>query len=349
MATKFVNNMGEAMSRKFTRISIVVLVVGAASVTAAFAGSSAQARSASTSLSLVAYSTPREAYGKLIPMFQQTPNGDGVSFTQSYGASGDQTRAVAAGLKADIVALSLAPDVDDLVSAGLVDSKWKKQSYKGMVTDSLVVFAVRDGNPKKIKTWNDLLRPGIEVITPNPFTSGGARWNVMAAYGAMRRSGKSDKQAVKCLYKLFKHVPVQPDSARAATQVFAQGKGDVLLTYENEAVYAEKKGVHTEYHTPKATLLIETPAALTKSGQSIPAAKAFYKYLWSATAQKAFADQGYRPVVKRVAKKYHFYKPPGLFTISSKRYGLNGWAKVNRRFFDPNKGIMAKIERSIGQ
>src|SRR5207342_3900421 len=226
MATKFVNNMGEAMSRKFTRISIVVLVVGAASVTAAFAGSSAQARSASTSLSLVAYSTPREAYGKLIPMFQQTPNGDGVSFTQSYGASGDQTRAVAAGLKADIVALSLAPDVDDLVSAGLVDSKWKKQSYKGMVTDSLVVFAVRDGNPKKIKTWNDLLRPGIEVITPNPFTSGGARWNVMAAYGQVIQGGGTEADGIAYLNALFKNVPVQDDSARKSLATFTSGKGD---------------------------------------------------------------------------------------------------------------------------
>ena len=187
------------------------------------------------------------------------------------------------------------------------------------------------------------------MITPNPFTSGGARWNVMAAYGAQRRAGKTDKQAIAYLYKLFKHVPVQPDSARSALQIFAQGKGDVLLTYENEAIYAEKKGVHTEYRTPKSTLLIETPVALTKSGASKPAAKAFYKYLWSSTAQKAFADQGYRPVVKSVAKGYHFFKPPGLFTIGSAKLGLNGWVKVNTRFFHPEKGIMAKIERSVGQ
>jgi sulfate transport system substrate-binding protein len=142
-----------------------------------------------------------------------------------------------------------------------------------------------------------------------------------------------------------------PDSqeyADAANQL-AQGKGDVLITYENEAIYANKKGIHTDYRVPKATLLIETPAALTKSGVNKPAAKAFYKYLWSSSAQKAFADQGYRPVVKSVAKGYHFYKPPGLFTISSTKYGLNGWVKVNKRFFHPEKGIMAAIERSIGQ
>jgi len=186
------------------------------------------------------------------------------------------------------------------------------------------------------------------VITPNPFTSGGARWNVMAAYGAIRRLGKSDKQAIQYLKRLFHNVPVQPDSARAALQVFAQGQGDVLLTYENDAIYAEKKGVHTQYQIPTSTILIETPAALTKSGLGKPAARAFYKYLWSATAQKAFADQGYRPVLKSVANGYHFVQPPGLFTINSRQLGLNSWTKVNHRFFDPNNGVMAKIERSLG-
>jgi len=315
---------------------------------AVLAGSAAGA-SKGGSVDLVAYSTPKDAYGKIISSFQKTQAGGGVDFSQSYGASGDQARAVAAGQNADLVALSLDPDVSMLVGKGLVPKNWNANSHRGIVSDSVVVFVVRDGNPKKIKGWGDLVKPGIQVITPNPFTSGGARWNVMAAYGAQRRAGKTDKQAIAYLYKLFKHVPVQPDSARAALQIFAQGKGDVLLTYENEAIYAEKKGVHTEYRTPKATLLIETPVALTKSGLRKPAAKAFYKYLWSSTAQKAFADQGYRPVVKSVAKGYHFFKPPGLFTISSAKLGLNGWVKVNTRFFHPEKGIMAKIERSIGQ
>jgi sulfate transport system substrate-binding protein len=314
---------------------------------ALLAGSAAGA-SQGGSVDLVAYSTPKDAYGKIISAFQKTQAGDGTSFSQSYGASGDQARAVAAGQNADLVALSLAPDIDLLAGKGLVPKNWAANSHRGIVSDSVVVFVVRNGNPKNIRGWGDLVKPGIQVITPNPFTSGGARWNVMAAYGAQRRAGKTDKQAVAYLYKLFKHVPVQPDSARSALAIFAQGKGDVLLTYENEAIYAEKKGVHTEYKTPKATLLIETPVALTKSGLKKPAAKAFYKYLWSSTAQKAFAAQGYRPVVKRVAKGYKFYKPAGLFTISSARLGLNGWTKVNRRFFHPENGIMAKIERSIG-
>jgi len=315
---------------------------------ALLAGSAAGA-SKSTTVDLVAYSTPKDAYGKIISAFQKTAAGNGVSFTQSYAASGDQARAVAAGQPADVVNLSLDPDIDLLVRKNLVPKTWRANAHRGIVSDSVVVFVVRDGNPKHIKGWNDLTKSGVEVITPNPFTSGGARWNVMAAYGALRRQGKTDKQAIKYLYKLFHHVPVQPDSARAALAVFAQGKGDVLLTYENEAIFANKKGVHTDYHIPKATLLIETPVALTKTGLGKPAAKVFFKYLWSATAQKAFADQGYRPVLRSAAKGYRFYKPPGLFTISSKKLGLNGWPKVNRRFFDPNKGIVAVIERSLGR
>jgi len=314
---------------------------------ALLAGSAAGATKGG-SVALVAYSTPKDAYGQIISAFQKTSAGNGSSFSQSYGASGDQARAVAAGQSADIVALSLDPDINLLVGKGLVPKNWDSNKYKGIVSDSVVVFVVRDGNPKHIKTWSDLVKSGVQVITPNPFTSGSARWNVMAAYGAQREAGKTDKQAIAYLKKFFQHVPVQPDSARTATQIFAQGKGDVLLTYENEAKYAEKKGVHTQYYTPKNTLLIETPAALTKSGAKNLTAKAFYKYLWSATAQKAFAAQGYRPVVKSVAKSYHFYSPKGLFTIDTAKLGLNGWTKVNTRFFRPTKGIVAKIEKSLG-
>jgi sulfate transport system substrate-binding protein len=314
---------------------------------ALLAGSAAGATKGG-SVALVAYSTPKDAYGQIISSFQKTSAGNGSSFSQSYGASGDQARAVAAGQSADIVALSLDPDINMLVGKGLVPKNWASNKFKGIVSDSVVVFVVRDGNPKHVKTWSDLVKPGVQVITPNPFTSGSARWNVMAAYGAQREAGKTDKQAIVYLKKFFQHVPVQPDSARTATQIFAQGKGDVLLTYENEARYAEKKGVHMQYYTPKNTLLIETPAALTKAGVKNATAKAFYKYLWSATAQKAFAAQGYRPVVKRVAKGYHFYSPKGLVTIDTARYGLNGWTKVNTRFFHPTKGIVAKIEKSLG-
>jgi len=305
----------------------------------------AKAATASTTLSLVAYSTPKDAYGKIISAFQATSAGKNVSFNQSYGASGDQARAVAAGLSADIVALSLEPDVSTLVKKGIVPSNWNQNRYHGMVTDSVVVFVVRDGNPKKIHTWADLTRSGVQVITPNPFTSGGARWNVMAAYGAERAQGKTDKQAIDYLKKLFKNVPVLPKSAREATQVFASGKGDVLLTYENEALYANKKGVHTEYVLPKQTILIENPVALTKSGLKHPEAKAFLKFLWSAKAQKLFGDTGYRPVVKSVARsaKYRFKQPRTLFKINSKALGLRGWKSVQFRFFNHDSGVMVKV------
>ena len=157
-------------------LSFLPLVVLAAGIVVG-----ARAATASTTLSLVAYSTPKDAYGKIISAFQATSAGKNVSFNQSYGASGDQARAVAAGLSADIVALSLEPDVSTLVKKGIVPSNWNQNRYHGMVTDSVVVFVVRDGNPKNIHTWADLAKSGVQVITPNPFTSGGARWNVMAA------------------------------------------------------------------------------------------------------------------------------------------------------------------------
>src|SRR6266487_2429808 len=160
---------------------------------AVLAGSAAGAAK-STTVNFVAYSTPKDAYGKIISAFEKTSAGKGVDFSQSYGASGDQARAVAAGQPADVVNLSLDPDVDLLVRKNLVPKDWKANAHRGIVSDSVVVFVVRDGNPKHIKGWNDLVKPGIQVITPNPFTSGGARWNVMAAYGALRRQGKTDKQ-----------------------------------------------------------------------------------------------------------------------------------------------------------
>jgi sulfate/thiosulfate transport system substrate-binding protein len=329
--------------------TIFGLAVLATALAATASGApSVSARSADTRLSLVAYSTPREAYAKLISNFQKTPEGDGVSFTQSYGSSGEQARAVRAGLKADMVALSLAPDVDDLVKAGLVDANWKKQSYKGMVTDSLVVFMVRDGNPKKIKSWNDLLRPDVDVVTPNPFTSGGARWNVMAAYGAWRKAGKTDKQAQANLLKLFRNVVVQDKSARDSLNTFVSGKGDVLLGYENEAIFASLKGQNIPYVIPKSTILIENPIAVTKSSENKAEANQFLRFLRTPVSQQVFADNGYRPVVKSVLEKNRKKFPvrPGEFTID--QLGLGGWEKVQKRFFDPKNGIMARIERQVG-
>ena len=332
------------------------LLLGTIAVSAAIAtvlgtaivAPAAPARGSDTELSLVAYSTPREAYGKLVPMFQKTPAGKDVDFTQSYASSGEQTRAVKAGLKADVVALSLAPDLDELVSAGLVDAAWKRQSYKGMVTNSVVVLVVRDGNPKKIKSWNDLLRPDVDIVTPNPFTSGGARWNVMAAYGAWRKAGKTDRQAQANLLELFQNVVVQDTSARASLNTFSSGKGDVLLAYENEALFARTQGLNLQFVIPKATILIENPIAVVKNSPDKAKATAFLRFLRTPAAQQVFADNGYRPVVKNVenANRKKFPIRPGLFTID--QLGLGGWQKVQKRFFDPKSSIMARIQRQIG-
>ena len=329
------------------RILTVAAVLGLLAAALAATAGADSARGTDTELNLVAYTTPREAYAKLIPMFQKTPQGADVDFKQSYGASGEQARAVRAGLNADIVALSLAPDVDSLVP-DLVDPTWKKQSFKGMVTNSVVVFVVRDGNPKKIKSWNDLLRSDVDVVTPNPFTSGGARWNIMAAYGAWRKAGKTDKQAQANLLKLFRNVVVQDASARASLNTFNSGKGDVLLAYENEAYFSRMQGLDLQFVIPKATILIENPIAVLKGSGAKEKANQFLRFLRTPAAQQVFADYGYRPVVRKVEDRNRKKFPvrPGLFTID--QLGLGGWEKVQKRFFDPTNSIMARIQREIG-
>jgi sulfate transport system substrate-binding protein len=296
-------------------------------------------------ITLVAYSTPREAYEAIIPAFQKTAEGDGVDFEQSYAASGEQSRAVESGLPADFVAFSLEPDVTRLVDAGLVDANWADDEYSGMVTDSVVVFAVRPGNPKNIHTWDDLLQEGLEVITPNPFTSGGAQWNIMAAYGAQLEQGKSEEEGVEYLRELFlNNVPVQDKSAREALQTFIGGKGDVLLAYENEALFAKNKGQPLEYVVPDETILIENPVAVVKTSKNVATVQAFIDFLRGDEAQKIFGENGYRPVNQDVAGEFDFPEPPGLFTIAD----LGGWPDVRSEFFDRENGIFAGIEEELG-
>jgi sulfate/thiosulfate-binding protein len=299
--------------------------------------------SGGVTLHLVAYSTPQAAYQKIIKAFQATPDGKNVKFTQSYGASGDQSRAVQSGLKADIVAFSLEPDITRLVTAKLVAEDWNSDGYKGMVTDSVVVIATRKGNPKGIKTWDDLTRSGVQVITPNPFTSGGARWNVLAAYGAASNKGADRAAGIAYLQALFPHVPVQDNSARASLQTFTGGKGDAMIAYENDSIFAQRNGQALDYSVPDATILIENPVAVTKDSEHPTQAKAFLSFLHSAAAQKIFAENGYRPVVKDVGGP-SFPTPAQLFTIKD----LGGWSKVSKDFFDPNSGVMAGIEQKLG-
>jgi sulfate/thiosulfate transport system substrate-binding protein len=335
-------------------VRCIASLLALAGLTAAFAtgcgGSSdtvggADTSSGSTKLALVSYSTPQEAFEKLIEAYRKTDAGKHVGFSKSFGASGDQSRAVEAGQPADVVEFSIEPDMTRLVKANLVASDWNADEHKGMLTDSVVVFAVRKGNPKGVHDWADLLKPGVEVVTPNPFTSGGARWNLMAAYGAQIENGKSYAEALGYLRTLItKHVQVQDKSARESLATFSGGKGDVLLAYENEAITAQRKGIDLDYVVPDSTILIENPVAVTSKSKHPEEAQAFVDYLRSDAGQRVFGENGYRPVVESVASQFDFPKPKDLFTIND----LGGWDRVMARFFDPDKGEVAKIEEAAG-
>jgi sulfate/thiosulfate transport system substrate-binding protein len=334
------------MTRRLRQLTLLALALATALFLAACGGaedesspSSASGGSGSGSsetLSLVAYSTPEVVYDEIIPDFRKTPEGENVEFKTSFGASGEQSRAVEAGLKADVVSFSIDPDMERLVEAGLVDANWKETPTDGYVTTSVVSFIVRMGNPKNIRTWDDLLKPGIKVITPNPFTSGAAKWNLL---GAFAHGG------LDYVDELIKeHVPVQPKSGREALQTFTGGEGDVLLSYEYEATTAQKKGEDVEYVIPDTTLRIDIALATTKDAP--PAAKTFVDFVLGEQGQQRFADWGYRPVNEAVLakNKQKFPDPKELKTIDD----LGGWSKVNDELFDPEKGSIAKIEEEAG-
>jgi sulfate/thiosulfate-binding protein len=320
---------------------VTILAAGAATAVAG-------ARTNGANLSLVGYSTPKSVIANIISAWQKTPAGKDVSFTTSYGPSGDQARAVAAGLKADLVFLSTGDDVNTLVDAGLVDKAWQKtQTYNGNVAYSVVVFAFRGGNPKHIRSWDDLVKPGVQIVTPNPFSSGSAKWNVLAAYAAARREGKTDKQAIAFVTKLFKNVVSQDSSGRNATNTFLAGKGDVLLTYESEAVAAKAAGQNVAWLVPGKTMRIELPMVPIKTSSNLPTVNKFISFAKTAPAQKIFGDNGYRPVLKSVAKQYRGKFPTrSLTTIDNPWFG--GWRKVDKRWFDPHSGLMVAIEKAVG-
>lgn len=298
----------------------------------------------SKKLALVAFSTPQEAYSKLIPAFQATTEGNGVNFSQSYGASGDQSRAVANGLPADVVEFSFEPDMERLVEAGDVAKNWADNETNGIVTNSVVVFAVREGNPKNIRTWADLTKPGVEVITANPVVSGGARWNLVAAYGQALKSGATPAEALAYIKSLLANVSAQDKSARESLQTFATGKGDVLLTYENEAITAKTKGQDLDYLIPPTTLLVQNPIAVTTTTKKSTAAEAFVTYLKSDAGQKIFADYGYRPVDAKLVNEKLYPTPETLLTVDE----LGGWSKLNKQLFDKDTGEVTRINEELG-
>jgi sulfate transport system substrate-binding protein len=320
-----------------------LLGMAAAAATPALAAGWPRTASAQdpVTLTLVAYSTPREAYEEIIPLFQATLEGANVQFETSFAASTEQSRAVESGLPADIVALSLEPDITRLIEPGLVAADWNADEFNGMVTDSLVVFIVRPGNPKGITTWESLLEEGVEVLTPNPLTSGGARWNIMAAWGAQLEQGKSEEEAAEYLRQLFSHVPVQDKSARESLATFAGGKGDVLLGYENEVITAQQKGEELEFVVPEQTILIENPVAVVTESPNPEKAAAFIAFLRTPEAQAIFGAKGYRSLLPEVLAEFPYPAPATVFTIAD----LGGWDEVTTRFFDPDNGIVAQVQQ----
>ncbi|MCW3027301.1 MAG: sulfate transporter, periplasmic sulfate-binding protein [Solirubrobacterales bacterium] len=332
----FVFSMQKVTMSKRAAGLFLLLIFSALAVTAC--GSSS---GGGKNVALVAYSTPKSAYEQLIPAFEATPDGKGASFSQSYGGSGEQSRAVTNGQHADVVNFSLEPDVERLVKAGMVSAGWNQNATHGFVTNSVVVMITRKGNPKHVTGWPDLLKADVQVVTPNPFTSGGARWNIMAAYGAQLKEGKTPAQAQAYLTQLFRKVVSQDSSARNSLQTFLAGRGDVLLGYENEAIAAQKKGAAIDYTIPTNTLLIESPVAAVGSSST---AQHFVSYLVSPAAQAIWASKGYRPVIPGVAASSKFPTPAGLFRIAS----VGGWKAVTKQFFDPEAGIVTKIEQSLG-
>lgn len=339
-------------------VAPVIVLLAAALLACAPEGAPATAGAGGkVTLLLGAYTTPREAYGKIIPLFQkywQNKTGQDVEFQESYLGSGAQSRAVVGGFEADVVALSLEADVNRIADAGLITHDWKSKGAGGMVSDSVVVIAVREGNPKKIKDWKDLTQAGLEILTPDPASSGGAQWNIMAMWGAAERGfvdgyAKGDDNAARQFLKdVFKNVTVLDKGARESITNYEQGVGDAAITYENEVLVAQMGGQKHEYVIPRSTILIENPVAVVdvnvdKHGTRA-AAEAFRDFLFTKEAQTIFAEYGLRPVDPEVAKATQAQYPPveDLFSISQ----AGGWKTVTPKFFGAD-GIFTKLLEEV--
>ncbi|MGX1807357.1 sulfate ABC transporter substrate-binding protein [Nocardia sp. NPDC055321] len=336
-------------SRLSRRSLAVALTAVAATVLTACSGGASDSTDESVAdgsggtINLYAYAVPKPGYDKVVPAFNKTDAGKGVQVQQSYGASGDQSRKVKDGAEADIVNFSVEPDITRLVDAGLVDASWNADANKGIPFGSVVTIVVRKGNPKGIKDWDDLLKPGVEVVTPNPFSSGSAKWNLLAPYAAKSEGGKNPQAGLDYLSKLVspEHVKVQPKSGREATETFLQGTGDVLLSYENEAIFSERNGDPIEHINPPITFKIENPVAVIKNGKNAAKATAFKDFLFTEAGQRAWAEAGFRPVDPKVAAEFakDFPAPAKLYTIAD----LGGWKTVDKELFAQGTGSVAII------
>jgi sulfate transport system substrate-binding protein len=341
------------------KTKIKVAAAGAvAGVLALSACSASGAGSSGDTLSVVGYSVLEAANKPIFEDFQKTDAGKDVEFRTSYGASGDQSRAVDGGLDADVVHFSLETDVTRLVDSGLVDENWKDNETHGIVTSSVVTFVVRKGNPDNIQTWDDIVKPGVEIITPNPGSSGSARWNILAAWAHIAGNGGTEDEAKAYLTKLLNNTIALPSSGRDATTAFTEGNGDVLLSYENEAILAKQSGADVDYVVPPDTLLIENPAAVTKDAD--PVAKDFLSFLVSPSAQEDYAQSGFRPVIDGVEvgevegandPSDPFPTPDKLFTIDD---DFGGWAEAAGKFFNDGEdgsplGIVPQLQEDTGK
>lgn len=337
--------------RKF---QVAAALATAATVLAACGGGSSDVAGggdgpkADTTLTLVAYAVPEPGWSKIIPAFAATPEGKGVDVTTSYGASGDQSRAVVDGKPADIVNFSVEPDVTRLVKAGKVAADWNADVTKGIPFGSVVSLVVRKGNPKNIRDWDDLLAPGIEVVTPSPLSSGSAKWNLLAPYAAKSDGGKDQQAGLEFVNRLVSdHVKTRPGSGREATDVFLQGTGDVLLSYENEAIHIERQGKEVEHVNPPQTFKIENPVAVVATSTHPDQAVALKNFLFTPQGQKIWAQAGFRPVDPAVAAEFvtDFPVPEKLWTIAD----LGGWSTVDPALFDKENGSITTIyKRATG-
>jgi sulfate/thiosulfate-binding protein len=329
-----------------------ILAATVAALALAGCGGTGSAAGATT-LHIVGFAVPEAANKAIAAEWSKTPAGKGVRFQTSYGASGDQSRAVVNGLKADYVHFSVASDVTRLVDAGLVDQGWDDGPNKGIVSSSVVVLAVREGNPKNIKDWDDLIRPDVKVVTPNPASSGAARWNALAAWGHISANGGTDAQAEDYLTKLFANVVALPGSGRDATTAFLGGTGDVLLAYENEAILARQNGERLDWVVPKTTILIQNPGAVLKNAD--PKAKEWLDFVLSPAGQRQFALKGFRPIVDGVDTNgvkgaidgnNPFPTPAKLLTVDR---DFGGWSALSKKFFDEKTGLVVKVIAASGK
>jgi sulfate/thiosulfate transport system substrate-binding protein len=300
-------------------------------------------QNARVTLTLVAYSVPEPGWSKVIPAFNKTDQGKDVAITTSYGASGDQSRSVVDGKPADVVNFSLEPDITRLVKANKVNKDWNADVTKGIPFDSVVVLVTRPGNPKNIQSWDDLLRPDVEVITPNPLSSGSAKWNLLAPYAAKSNGGQNQQAGLDFVNELVtKHVKLRPGSGREASDVFVQGSGDVLISYENEAINLERQGKPVQHSIPSQTFKIENPIAVVSTSTHIKEATDFKNFQFTADGQTAWAQAGFRPVDPAVAAQFakDFPAPSEkLWTIAD----LGGWNAVDPALFDKDNGSITKI------